>query len=354
MNALNFGMSRITLSTGTKRYMLFAVRRIVIFVIQVFAVISIIWWLFRLSGINPIALYIQQYMESGMATATGAELMKMEEYVKGLEAMYGLNQPIWVQYLKFMWQILHGNFGPSIISNPYPVQVYIAWRLPWTIGLLGVATAISWVVGVFLGVFVGWRRGTKLDAALTYLAVAFSQVPYYIIAIIGILVFAYMLGVLPAYGGAGATVKPGFNLPYIISLIRHAILPGTSLAIISALGWLLSTRFLTVGILGEDFMLFAEAKGLTTVRMINRYVLKNVMLPQVTGLGIAIAGIFSGALIVEAIFGYPGIGSALSSALGAQDFQLAQAIIDIAATATLAATTVLDLIYPFIDPRVRY
>jgi len=183
MNALNFGMSWITLSPGTKRYMLFAVRRIVIFVIQVFAVISIIWWLFRLSGINPIALYIQQYMESGMATATGIELMKMKEYVKGLEAMYGLNQPIWVQYLKFMWQILHGNFGPSIISNPYPVQVYIAWRLPWTIGLLGVATAISWVVGVFLGVFVGWRRGTKLDAALTYLAVAFSQVPYYIIAI---------------------------------------------------------------------------------------------------------------------------------------------------------------------------
>ena len=347
-------MSRITLSPGTKRYILFAVRRIVIFVIQVFAVISIIWWLFRLSGINPIALYIQQYMESGMVTATGIELMKMKEYVKGLEAMYGLNQPLWVQYLKFMWQILHGNFGPSIISNPYPVQVYIAWRLPWTIGLLGVATAISWVVGVFLGVFVGWRRGTKLDAALTYLAVAFSQVPYYIIAIIGILVFAYMLGVLPAYGGAGATVKPGFNLPYIISLIRHAILPGASLSIISALGWLLSTRFLTVGILGEDFMLFAEAKGLTAVRMINRYVFKNVMLPQVTGLGIAIAGIFSGALIVEAIFGYPGIGSALSGALSAQDFQLAQAIIDIAATATLAATTVLDLIYPFIDPRVRY
>lgn len=342
------------MQASTKKYLMFAVRRIAILVVQIFLVISIIWWLFRATGINPIALYIQRYLESGMATATGEQVLQMEKTVKALEAMYGLNQPLYIQYLKFMWQVLHGNFGPSITTNPYPVQVVIAWRLPWTIGLLGTATLISWAVGIVLGVFVGWKRGTAIDKALTYLAVAFSQVPFYILAILLILVFAYMLGVLPGYGGASPLVKPGFNLPYIISIIRHAILPGASLSIISALGWILSTRYLTVGILGEDFMIFAEAKGLKAVRLINRYIMKNVMLPQVTGLGIALAGIFSGALIVEAIFGYPGIGSFLAGALGNLDFQAAQAVIDISATATLIATAVLDLVYPFIDPRVRY
>lgn len=327
----------------------YIIKRLISYFSTLFGAITATFFLFRLIPGNPIEAFIGQIMATQY---TEAELAKklIEEY----KAMFGLEGDLFTQYISFLKQLLRGNLGPSLIAFPKPAQEIILQYLPWTIGLLGLAAIISWVFGVVVGAYAAWKRETKFDTIITDLAIVFSQVPYYIIAVILVLVFSYILGWLPSSGAYDPSLTPGFTFEFIASVIRHGFLPALSLVLTQGLGWLLSTRYLTISLLAEDFLIYAEAKGLKPQRIFRRYIFKNILLPQVTGLGISLGFIIGGQIVLETIFAYPGIGLLFSRALGMLDYNVVYGILILQIFAVLTANLILDLIYPFIDPRVKY
>jgi peptide/nickel transport system permease protein len=225
--------------------------------------------------------------------------------------------------------------------------------LPWTIGLLGLSVLISWVFGIILGGIVGWVRASPLSNALTTFAIAFSQVPQYIVALMLLFLFAFTLSWLPTRNAYPANLTPAFTPEFIVGVVKHGLLPAMGIVLVSVSGWMLSTRSLVVSILGEDYLLYAQAKGLPRRNIFFHYVLRNALLPQLTALAISLGFIVNGALLVETLFNYPGLGSLLVTAVGILDFNTIQGIVLISIFSVLTANLILDLALPLIDPRVR-
>jgi len=327
----------------------YVIKRVAIYFGTLFGAITITFFLFRLVPGNPVEAFIGRIMATQYQQAELARAL-VEEY----KEVFGLKGDLFTQYICFLRNLFQGNLGPSLISFPDPAQKIIMQRLPWTIGLLGLSAVISWIIGILLGVFISWKRGTTLDNTLTTLAIIFSQIPYYIAAIALVLLFAYILRWFPARGAYDPALTPGFTLEFIVSVIKHGTLPALSLVIVSSLGWFLSTRYLAISILAEDFLTYAEAKGLKPKRIIKRYVLRNILLPQITGLGMSLGFMMGGQIVLETIFTYPGIGSLFANALQQLDYNVVYGVLIIQIFAVLTANLILDLIYPLVDPRVRY
>jgi peptide/nickel transport system permease protein len=239
------------------------------------------------------------------------------------------------------------------VNFPRPVEELLAIRLPWTIGLLSVSVVLAWVLGLMVGTAAAWWRDSWAAGLLTNLSIALSQVPPYLVAIVLVLVLAYNLQILPARGAWDAQYAPGFSLPFILSVIQHAILPATSIILVSVAGWILSTRSLVVSILGEDYLLYAEAKGLPDAQVMRRYALRNALLPQATGLALSLGFVMSGQLLIETLFVYPGMGELLSRAIGQYDFNTIMGCIALSIITVMTASLIVDLLLPLVDPRVR-
>jgi len=251
--------------------------------------------------------------------------------------------------MSFTWT----RYSPSLVRFPTPAQTLILRALPWTIGLLSLSVVIAWIAGVLIGGLLGWRRDLPGSEFLTTVSLALSQVPQYIIALALIFLFAYTLTWLPSRDAYPANVSPGLTLDFFLGVFRHGILPALSIVIVSATGWIISTRSLIVSILGEDYLLYAQAKGLSPRRIFTQYALRNALLPQLTGLAISLGFIVNGAILVETLFNYPGLGSLLVGAIQALDYNTAQGIILISIISVLTANLVLDLMLPLVDPRIR-
>jgi peptide/nickel transport system permease protein len=225
--------------------------------------------------------------------------------------------------------------------------------LPWTATLLAVAVILSWTIGLALGALAAWRRDRAWVQALTAGAIAFEQIPYYFLALILLIVFAYGLALFPLRGAYRAGLTPGLNGEFLASAAQHAILPALSIVVASAFRWMMSTRALMINLLGEDFLLYAQAKGLHPRTVLFRYALRNALLPQITSLAISLGFVINGAILLEQLFLYPGVGLLLISAIKEIDINTAQAIILITITTVLSANLLVDLILPFVDPRVQ-
>jgi peptide/nickel transport system permease protein len=275
----------------------------------------------------------------------------VERYTK----TFNLEGDLFTQYVSFLRElILHGNLGPSFLAFPTPAMDLILKRLPWTIGLLGLSALISWIIGLLLGALCSWKRARLVDRILTPIALCFSQVPSYIWAVTLLLTFVYMFKLLPAGGAYSPELEPSLSLDFVLSVIKHGILPAVSFSITSTFAWFLSTRYLVTSILAEDYLRFARAKGLSSSRIFKRYILRNILLPQVTGLGMSLGLILGGQIVIETIFFYPGIGYLFSSAIGALDYNVINGILIIIITVVLTINLIVDLISPILDPRVRY
>ena len=334
----------------SKPVLYYLIRRIIIYVIQVFVILTIIFFLFRLMPGDPLTLYFLM-----MQQRYGYVISGTSEIIAKYKEIFGLDKDLFTQYACYMRElILHGNLGVSFLSFPDPAQKLILEALPWTIGLLGISTIISWIIGLIAGTLIGWYREKKTSTFLFTLSLYMSQAPYYYFAILLVLFFGYFLGVLPTGYAFSPGLTPSLNIAFIWDLIVHGFLPSLSIIVISACGWIISTRSLVILILGEDYLAFAEAKGLKKRRILNRYVLRNILLPQSTGLGMSLGFIFSGSFLVEWIFRYPGIGSLFIKAINSLDYNTAFGIVIISSIAVLTANLIIDLIYPFIDPRVTY
>ncbi len=322
------------------------IRKVVSYIITLFLSFTAVFFILRLIPGNPIRAYVYMLRSRYGFEPIGDRTIQM------FEEMFGLNEDVFSQYLIFLRRLIFEfNLGPSFMAFPTPAQELIARHLPWTIILLSVTTLLSWFIGLMLGVIIGWKRGTRFDNFFFTFSLIFSQVPYYIVAVILLLLFAYIFPIFPSRGAYAASLTL-FDINFVISAIQHAFLPALSIILVSMTGWLISTRALVITIVGEDYLQYALAKGLSNSRILTRYILRNTLLPQTTGLAISLGFIVTGAFLVEWIFVYPGIGALFVNAIGLLDFNVIQGVIMLTMFTVLTANLIMDLIYPLIDPRV--
>lgn len=332
----------------TARYV---VRRFGIYVLTLWAAITATFFFFRLIPGNPIGAYIQS-LEQGNAAAnvhaTGAIIAHYKQ-------VFGLDGNLIDQYGHFLYQlVVHQNFGPSLISYPEPALQVIGQALPWTVGLLVIATVIGWVLGVAAGAMVGWRRHGRISQAATYVSIGLAHVPFYFVGLILLFLLAFRFQIFPTGTAYGASVTPGLSWEFISSVIYHGTLPALSIVIIGFFANVLGMRQQMITVIGEDYLTFATAKGLRPGWILRKYAVPNCYLPQVTGLLISFGFIFNGNILLEDLFQYPGVGHLLVIAINQLDLDTVMGITDIAIFVVLSAVFVVDLVLPLLDPRIKY
>jgi peptide/nickel transport system permease protein len=273
---------------------------------------------------------------------------------RALQAMLGVGHPgpLWHQYFSYLGDVFHLNFGTDVSSYPASVSSLLGQTIPWTLTLVGTATVIAFLLGTGLGIAAGWRRGGALDKILPGL-MFLQAVPYFFLALILVELLAVNLHLFPLGQGYNGGLIPGWNWGFISSAVDHSILPAFTIVITTMAGWMLQMRNVMVTTIGEDYVLAGQAKGLSSRRLVLTYAARNAILPQLQGFGLALGFVVSGAIVMEIVFSYPGIGLLLLNAVTSNDFPLMQAIFLVITFTVLLANLIVDLIVVFVDPRAR-
>lgn len=330
--------------------MQYILRRIGLYLITLWGSLTASFFFFRMLPGDPISGIVAQLQARGQYVSVESS----QDMVVYYEKEFGLHGSLWEQYLTYNKNVLlHGDLGPSALSYPTGATDLILRALPWTIGLIGVATILGWVVGVLLGTLTAWKRKSWISEAATNVALVLSHIPAYFIAL-GLMIFlAYKVKILPTGGAYDPRLSPGWSLDFIMSCIKYGTMPVLATAIVAVAGWMISTRALVVSILGEDFLTFAGAKGLSPRRVLTQYVLRNAWLPQIAALGMTLGGVVGGNVLVERLFRYPGVGNLLIESVQVKDVNTAMATVTLLIFMVLTANLIIDLILPLIDPRVK-
>lgn len=304
--------------------------------------------LIRLMPGNPVDAFVAWMMQQYYGTMSYEEIMAMAKTILGFMP----KAPLWKQYLQFLKGVFTGNLGKSI-TYQVPVTEMLSKALGWSVFLLSIALVLSFTIGILFGMFLAYRRGTKFESFMTTFLMCWRGVPDYIVGLVLLWVFGFTLKWFPTRGAYSPTVTPGFNLPFIIDVIKHAVLPVTTYVLVHVAFWTLMMRGSTISVLGEDYVTAAEARGLPSRRIIISYVGKNAILPLFTLFLIAIGWIFSGSVFIETIFNYPGIGYYLVQAVNLRDWTLMQGAFLIIIIAVVLGCFLADVLYAYLDPRVR-
>jgi peptide/nickel transport system permease protein len=274
--------------------------------------------------------------------------------VADLTELYGLEGSMFDQYLAFWERLFHGDFGVSFFQFPTPVIKLIRTALPWTLGLLLVTTSIAWTGGILLGGLAGYFNRKGWSRVLDTWAMIVRPMPYYVFAFMLLLLFGYIFPIFPVAGGTDIGRQPSFSWPYISDVLEHAFLPAMSLIILGLAAWFQTMKLIVQNVNASDFVQYAKFGGIKEGRIVSRYVIRNGMLPQITALALLIGQIFSGALITEIVFSYPGLGTLLYNAILTGDYNLIMGITVFSILAITTAILVIDLVYPLFDPRIRF
>lgn len=331
--------------TGYPSYLL---GRLGQFVLVVFIGINIAFIVTHATPIDPVE---QTIAATTMFGATSPEAIAMMR--QSLRELYGMEGGPLEQYFTFWRRVLQADFGPSLSAFPTPVSTLIARALPWTAGLLIVSTIITWLLGNLLGGLAGYYRKSRALRVAGVVAMAFHPIPYYIVAFVLLIVFGYVWPVLPISGAYQMNMARGFSFAFVGSLMLHSILPIMSLVLVGLGGWFMGMRSLVSNVVTEDYVVYAELGGVNRSRILLSYVMRNSLIPQVTGLAMSLGSIFTGAIITEQVFGYPGIGTLLISSVHAGDYSLVLGIASVSILSVSVAVLVIDLLYPLLDPRVK-
>ncbi|MBO0686201.1 MAG: ABC transporter permease [Candidatus Dormibacteraeota bacterium] len=321
------------------------VRRFAFYLLTAWVALTVNFFLPRLVPGNPVATAIAQASRAGLCNPN---------CVRAIELQFGLhsNTPMWVQYLDYWRDLLHGDLGQSWFLGNQPVTTLLGEYLPWTAALLGVSTLLSFLLGTLLGVLLGWRRGSWLDWVMPG-ATFFQAIPYFFLALVLLMLFGTTLHWFPI--GQGYDIygtSPGLNWPFLSSVANHAALPAATIVLASMAGWILGMRNMMVITMDEDFVLVARAKGLPSPRVV-WYAARNALLPSVANFAVAISLVVAGQLLVEIVFSYPGVGYLLFQAVLSNDYPLVQGIFVVITLVVLAANLIADGVYVLIDPRAR-
>ncbi len=328
----------------------YILRRILQFLLIVFVANSLVFIVPRLVPGDPIVEHLnnQQLLQPNP---------KFDEWVEEYKVRFGVDKPLWQQYLNFWAGVFRGDFGYSITAFPQTVWHRVTFALPWTVGLVSVATLLAFIVGASLGALLGWPDSPQVFQYLVPILMVIGGIPFWLFSFLVIWIFAVELRWLPGSGGmdmleilmAGSTLQA-----YVANIVKHAILPVSVFILFGVGGWGLMMRANLIMTLGEDYILFAHAKGLPERRVFLRYGVRNALLPVVTALAMAIGGIISGSTILESTFSYPGIGSIVAGAISSRDYFVISGAAFFMILSSATAMLAVDLLYPLIDPRVRY
>lgn len=312
--------------------------------------ITIVFFIPRLLPTDPAETMITTITAQGALLDPAAA----EETVRVLREMYGLEAGLLEQYVSFWKRLFTGDFGPSFFMFPTPVIQLIGRALPWTVGLLLVSTVLGWIIGNIFGGLTGYFTQSRILKIIDGMAMFVRPIPYYIMALILLILFAYILPIFPLGGGFPIGVEISFTWSVFKDILRHAFLPAMSLVLLSAAVNHQTMRLIVQSLKDEDYIRYAKIGNVKERTIYARYVMKNALLPQITGLTLALGQIFGGALITEIVFAYPGIGFLLFRAIINTDYNLIMGIMTISIVAIITGILIIDLLYPLFDPRIRF
>ncbi len=326
----------------------YIIRRFLMMLLTIWLGISLIFLIPRLAPGDPVtAMIVRMTMREGYVE-------NAQEIIESWKERFGLNDPLSVQYMKFMRNIVVLDFGYSLARFPTRAWDIVRPALPWSIGLLSVASVVSFIIGNTIGALMGWNKTPKWLKNVLPLSLTFTAIPFFMFGILLIYIVAFQLKWLPASGGYGRGVTPGWNIDFIRSVIRYGTLPMLSIVLTSSGSWALGMRGLMISANSEDHFLLAQAKGLKPFRVFMRYGIRNVITPSLTAFALGIGGLISGSTLVEFIFAYPGTGFTLYQAIVTQDYTVMQAISSIMIFVTSFSVFLIDLLYPLLDPRITF
>ena len=333
--------------TFLKRYL---IPRLFQYVLIVWLGITIVFLIPRLTPNDPVMAMIGEMRARGSTLEPGA----MDGIIRDLTEMYGL-QGSWLdQYWAFWGRLFRGDFGVSFFNFPTRVNQLIGTALPWTLGLLLSTTAISWISGNILGGLAGYFSRKGWSRSLDAIAMVIRPQPYYIFAFALLLLLAWVVRWFPVTGGASLGAIPTFTWAYIKDVLWHSFLPAFSLTILGGAVNFQTMKLIVQNVNAENFVQYAKLGGVTEDRIVNKYIIRNALLPQITGLALSLGQIFSGALITEMVFSYPGLGMLLYNSVIRADYNLIMGITMLSIVGITTAILIVDLTYPLFDPRVRY
>jgi len=324
-------------------------KRLLFLLLVMWSASTIVFFVPRLSDINPIR---ERFAE--LARTGGFSPADLEKIIESYTRQFGLDQPLLQQYWDYMGQIVRFDFGYSLNRYPATVMDLIMQAIPWTLTLLLVTTILSFVIGNLLGALSAWPRAPGWVRAIATPFILLTGVPPVIMGVLLLFFIGFRLKLLPLGGAYSIGIVPDWgDVGFWLDLMRHQILPALALILGSVGGWVLSMRGMGITIQGEDYVTFAEHKGITPGRIFRDYYLRNTLLPQATGLALALGTVVSSAIIVEGLFGLPGIGTALNNAIRSNDFPVIYGIVLFITAAVATIMVLMEFVYPLLDPRIR-
>jgi peptide/nickel transport system permease protein len=328
----------------------YILRRLGFLVAVIWTAATLNWLLPHLAPRDPVTEQITQQVAMQGLTADA-----LAEQIASRKALFGLDRPLWQQYLDYMWRLLHFDLGFSINNYPTTVNQLIAQSVWYTIGIVGTATVLAFLIGTVLGALLGWNKSPKILGAFIPPLMVFQATPAFVVALVLIYYLAFRAKLFPLARAWDMFMTVDWSdWKFLLNVAHHAVLPSLSLILVSVGGWGLGMRAMMVTVEGDDYMTFAEAKGLKGVRLFFQYALRNAMLPQITSLAVRMGTIVSGSTLVEVYFQYPGLGSRLNNAIGTFDYYVISGIVFFMVTGIALATFLVDMLYPLLDPRISY
>lgn len=331
-----------------KSYLLFALKRFVQLAAVVFAGISAAFFISHLSPISPVDSIVGRVAGRSTYSPEAIESLRAT-----MTEIFGLDVPLWQQYLNFWGRFAVGDLGPSLLAFPTPAIKLVSLALPWTVGLLTSTIIINWLIGNILGGLGGYYQNNRFLKGFGIVAIGLQPIPHYIVAFLMVIIFGFLWPILPISGGFSMSVRPGWTPEFVLSILHYSILPALSLVLVGIGTWFLGMRALVSNIVTEDYVTYAELAGVKRPTILFHYVIRNAVIPQLTSLAMTLGLIFSGTIIVEQVFSYPGLGFLLVRAVNEGDTTVVLAVSSIAIIAVATAIFIIDLLHPILDPRVK-
>ena len=324
--------------------------RLIQYVLVIVLGITVIFVIPRLMPSDPVENAIITLQSRG----TYLDPKIVEQTAHAMRQMYGLEGGLLEQYVQFWKRLFTGDFGPSLYQFPTPVIKLIGQALPWTLGLLLVSTVLGWIVGTVFGGLAGYFTQSRILKIVDGAAMFVRPIPYYVLSLTLLIVFAYLVPIFPLGRGYTIGAKISLSWSFIGDVLRSAFLPALSLVLLGAAVSHQTMRLIVEGVKDEDYIRYAKIGAVAEGTIFSRYVMRNAILPQITSLALSLGQIFGGALITEMVFAYPGVGFLLFRAVLVSDYNLIMGITTISIVAIISATLILDLLYPLFDPRIRF
>ncbi|RRR98130.1 ABC transporter permease [Glycomyces terrestris] len=317
-------------------------RKLLIYGLTFVIAVSINFAVPRLMPGDPVARMLTR---NSVANIESSEAMRAY-----FNQLFGLDVPLWQQYLNYWAALFRGDLGVSVFAFPSPVASVVADALPYTLALLLPSILLSWFAGNALGAMAA--RNKLLDNGALPIGYVLTAVPYMWLAILLAWVGGIILGWFPVAGGYSFALTPAFTWTFIVDLLHHWVLPFLSLFVVALGGWAIGMRNLVIYELESDYSNYLQALGAPN-RLVRRYAFRNAVLPQITGLALQLGVVVGGALVTEVVFAYPGLGSLLLEAVNSQDFFLLQGILLFIVIGVLVFNFLADIVYVLVDPRTR-